>query len=184
MNRKRTTALAAIQLAALQLFAALAFAAPNVGPHAPRVPRAYDPAAFNSASSGAITSSPSAAQRRRRRRSRQLRKADALMPGVWGGEHIRFEATEDGARVELDCAHASVDGKVYVDDSGRFTAAALYQREHGGPVREQEEARGERVTLTGRVGGSLMSLTITRGRTRLGAYTLTRDREARVVKCR
>ena len=110
--------------------------------------------------------------------------ADALLPGVWGGEHIRFEVTEGGARVELDCAHASAEGKVYVDGSGRFSAAATYQREHGGPVREEEEARGERVMLSGRVGGSIMSLTITRGRTRVGTYTLTRGREAHVVKCR
>jgi hypothetical protein len=110
--------------------------------------------------------------------------ADALLPGVWGGEHIRFDVNEGGARIELDCAHASVEGKVYVDGSGRFSAAATYQRERGGPAREEEEARGERVMLSGRVGGSLMSLTITRGKTRLGTYTLTRDREGRVFKCR
>lgn len=183
MHRKRITAPAALQLAALQLFAALALAAPNAGPHAPRASRAPYTAASNSAALGSGAYGPSTAQRRRRR-SRRLRMADALLPGVWGGEHIRFEVSEGGARIELDCAHASVDGKVFVDGSGRFTAAATYQREHGGPVREEEEARGERVTLNGRVGGSLMSLTITRGRTRLGTYKLARDREARVVKCR
>ncbi|HVF67075.1 MAG TPA: hypothetical protein VM914_05410 [Pyrinomonadaceae bacterium] len=177
MQRKHTNALAALQLAALQLFAALAFAGPNVGAHAPRASAASGLAVFASG-----TSKPSSVQRRRR--SRRLRMADALLPGVWGGQHIRVDVTENGARVELDCAHASVEGKVYVDGSGRFSAAATYQREHGGPVREEEEARGERVMLSGRVGGSLMSLTITRGRTRLGTYSLTRDREARVVKCR
>lgn len=183
MNRKRITALAALQLAALQLFAALALAAPVADSHAPRASRASDSAASGVTSFGLRASGPSTLQRRRRR-SRRLRRADALMPGVWGGEHIRFDVNEDGARIDLDCAHASVDGKVYVDGSGRFSAAATYQREHGGPVREEEEARGERVTLTGRVGGSLMSLTITRGRTKIGTYNLTRDREAHVVKCR
>lgn len=183
MKRKRMNAHAALQLVALQLFAALAFAAPVADSHRPSASRVSDPATSNVAPSGLRTSNPSAAQRRRRR-SRRLRMADALLPGVWGGQHIRFEVTGDGARIDLDCAHASVEGKVYVDGSGRFSAAATYQREHGGPVREEEEARGERVTLTGRVGGSLMSLTITRGKTRLGTYALTRDREAHVVKCR
>ncbi|HEV7889767.1 MAG TPA: hypothetical protein VGP08_03970 [Pyrinomonadaceae bacterium] len=178
MNRKRMTA-----LVALQLFAALAFAAPLADSQAPGASRASDSAASNSASFGLRASNPSTAQRRRRR-SRRLRMADALLPGVWGGEHIRFDVNEGGARIELDCAHASVEGKVYVDGSGRFSAAATYQREHGGPVREEEEARGERVMLSGRVGGSLMSLTITRGREKIGTYSLTRDREAHVVKCR
>ena len=183
MHRKRTGALAALLLAALQLFAAPARAAPVADSHTPSVTRASDSAASGVTSFGLRASDPSNSQRRRRR-GRRLRVADALLPGVWGGEHIRFEVNEGGARIDLDCAHASVEGKVYVDGSGRFSAAAVYRRERGGPAREEEEARGQRVTLTGRVGGSLMSLTITRGRTRLGTYTLTRDREAHVVKCR
>jgi len=164
-------------LAALQLLAALAFAVSAAGSQTTRASFAS-----GSASSDARTSNASSTQRRRR--ARRLRKADELLPGVWGGQHIRLEVTGEGARIDLDCAHASVEGKIYVGDSGRFSAAATYQQEHGGPVREEEEARGERVTLTGRVGGSLMTLTITRGRTKVGTYTLTRDREARVVKCR
>ena len=177
MNRKRMNAAAALQLVALQLFAALALAAPHVGSHAPRAS-----AASGSASSVSGTSKPYSVQRRRR--GRRLRMADALLPGVWGGEHIRFDVTEGGARIDLDCAHASVEGKVYVDASGRFSAAATYRRERGGPAREEEEARGERVTLSGRVGGSLMTLTVTRGRETIGTYKLTRGNEGRVFKCR
>jgi hypothetical protein len=181
MRRSYKRTLAVI---ALQLFAALACAAAAqaVGSRMPRESRA-----FGSASTVSGTSNPSSAQRRRRRRrssDRRLRLADALTPGVWGGEHIRFEATESGARIDLDCAHAAVEGKIYVDGAGRFGVAGTYYREHGGPVREEEEARGERVRLDGSVGGSLMKLTVTRGGTRVGTYTLTRDREARVVKCR
>jgi hypothetical protein len=176
---KRTLA-----VVALQLFAALACAAAAqaVGSQMSRESRA-----FGSASTVFRTSNPSSAQRRRRRRrrsDRRLRLADALTPGVWGGQHIRFEATESGARVDLDCAHAAVEGKIYVDRAGRFGVAGTYYQEHGGPVREDEEARGERVRLDGSIGGSLMKLTVTRGGTTVGTYALTRDREARVVKCR
>jgi hypothetical protein len=183
MRRRYKRTLAVI---ALQLFAALACAsaAQAVGSQMPRESRA-----FSFASNVLRTSNPSSAQRRRRRRRRRssdqrLRLADALTPGVWGGEHIRFEATESGAKIDLDCAHAAVEGKIYVDRAGRFGVAGTYYHEHGGPVREEDEARGERVRLDGSVGGSLMKLTVTRGGTTVGTYTLTRDREARVVKCR
>jgi len=172
MQRKRSTA-----FAALQLFAALAFAVSLAGHQTTRASVMSASASFDAGTSNASST-------QRRRRARRLRRADALLPGAWGGQHIRIEVTDDGARIDLDCAHASVEGKIFVDGSGRFSAAATYQHEHGGPVREEEEARGERVTLTGRVGGSLMTLTITRGRTKIGTYTLTRGSEGKVVKCR
>jgi hypothetical protein len=178
MHRKRLNALAALQLVALQLFAALAFAAPNVRPHAPGEARASDAAA----SSGSRASGTPNAQRRRRARRR--RAADALLPGVWGGDHIRFEVTEGGATIEYDCAHATVEGKILVDGSGRFSVAGTHYREHGGPVREGEASRGQPVRLNGRVGGSLMTLNVTRAGKALDTYTLTRDREAQLFKCR
>lgn len=114
-------------------------------------------------------------------------RADALLPGVWGGEHVRLEVTEGGANVEFDCAHATVRGPVVVGAAGRFSVAATYFEEHGGPVRaEESSASGFPVRLTGRVGGSLMKLTVTRARTRrvIGTFSLARDREAELVKCR
>jgi hypothetical protein len=172
----------ALRLVALQLFAALAFAAPAADSHAPSASRASDPAASGVTSFGLRTSNPSNSQRRRRARRR--RASDALLPGVWGGEHIRFEVTESGTNIEYDCAHGTVSGRIIVDDSGRFNVAGTHYREHGGPVREGEGSGGQPVRLTGRVGGSLMSLTVTRGRETIGAYTLTRDNEGRVFKCR
>lgn len=172
MQRKRSTA-----LAALQLFAALTLAVSAASPQTTRASVVSGSVSFDAGT-------PNASGVQRRRRGRRLRRADALMPGTWGGQHIRIEVTDDGARIDLDCAHASVESKIYVDGSGRFSADATYQQEHGGPVREEEEARGERVRVTGRVGGSLLTLTITRGRTKVGTYTLTRGSEGKIVKCR
>ena len=179
MNRKRTNALAAIQLAAVQLFAAFAFAAPAADAQARR---AHDSSAFVSASSGLRMSGPPNAQRRRRARRR--RAADALLPGVWGGNHIRFEVTDGGANIEYDCARGTVRGRILVDAAGRFNVSGTHYAEHGGPVREGEGSNGQPVRLTGRVGGSLMSLTVTRGREKIGTYSLTRDSAGRVFKCR
>ncbi len=114
------------------------------------------------------------------------RAPDALMPGVWGGEHIRFEVTEGGASVEYDCAHGTVEGKIVVDAQGRFNVYGLHYAEHGGPVRRGDDASGYRVRLSGRVGGSLMKLTVTRADTRkaIGTFNLARDRDPILVKCR
>lgn len=114
------------------------------------------------------------------------RAPDALVPGVWGGEHIRFEVTGRGANVEYDCAHGTVGGKIVVNAEGRFDVSGLHYEEHGGPVRAGGEAPGYRVRLRGRVGGSLMKLTVTRADTReaVGTFDLARDREPMLVKCR
>lgn len=144
---------------------------------------------------GAASGAPRVAAAERRRapmsrrgvpRGRRKRVADPLLPGVWGGEHIRFEVTERGANIEYDCARETVEGRILVDAQGRFSAEGTHYEEHGGPVRADEDAGGYRVRLSGRVGGSLMKLTVTRADTkrRVGTYSLARDREANLVKCR
>ena len=165
MSRRYKRTLAVI---ALQLFAALACAP--------------DAVASGYAISGLRTSGASSVQRRRRARRRP--SADALLPGVWGGEHIRLEVTQSGATMDFDCAHGTVEGRILVDRAGRFSVAGNFYQEHGGPVREGEGSTGQPVRLTGNVGGSLMKLTITRGRTQVGTYTLTRDSDGRLFKCR
>ena len=114
------------------------------------------------------------------------RVSDALTQGVWGGEHIRFEVTERGANVEYDCAHGTVEGRIVVDRRGRFSVKGMHYEEHGGPSRAGEEEVAYPVRLSGVVGGSLMKLTVTRAGTRrvVGTFSLARDREANLVKCR
>ena len=120
------------------------------------------------------------------KRGVRRRTNGGLTPGVWGGEHIRFEVTERGAAIEYDCAHGTIEGRIVVDGQGRFNVYGLHYEEHGGPSRPGDDAAGYRVRLSGRVGGSLMKLTVTRPGTRelIGAFTLARDREANLVKCR
>lgn len=119
-------------------------------------------------------------------RVRRAAASDALTQGVWGGDHIRFEVTERGANVEYDCAHGTVEGKIVVDRRGRFSVNGMHYEEHGGPSRAGEEEVAYPVRLSGVVGGSLMRLTVTRAGTRrvVGTFSLARDREANLVKCR
>ena len=119
-------------------------------------------------------------------KSARARERDTLMPGVWGGRHIRFEVTEGGADIEYDCARGTVEGKIAVDSRGRFSVYGTHYEEHGGPSRPGDEAKGYRVRLSGVVGGSLLRLTVTRAGTRrvIGTFNLARDREPFLVKCR
>jgi hypothetical protein len=183
MRRRLRTTVAVLQLVTLQLIAALTFtfAAPSAGSHTPIEARASNSASSNSASHVARTLNTSGVQRRRARRRRA---ADALTPGVWGGEHIRFEVTENGATIEYDCAHGTVEGRILVDSAGRFNVAGKHFPEHGGPIREGEGSTGQPVRINGRVGGSLIHLNVTRAGTSLGSFDLTRDNEGRVFKCR
>lgn len=120
------------------------------------------------------------------KRARRKGAPETLTPGVWGGAHIRFEVDERGAAVEYDCAHGTVKGRIVVDARGRFSVLGTHYEEHGGPLRLGGEAGGYPVRLSGLVGGSLMRLTVTRVDTKevLGTFSLGRDREAELVKCR
>jgi hypothetical protein len=108
-----------------------------------------------------------------------------LPPGrTWGGTGIRLEVTPAGGRVEYDCAHGTIDQPLVFDRRGRFDVSGMHFPEHGGPVREGEEAKGQSVRYTGRVTADTMRLTVKLpdGRV-LGPYTLVRGRSGRIRKC-
>jgi len=108
-----------------------------------------------------------------------------LPAGTWGGDHIRLEVTDKGARVEFDCAHASLSGPIPLDGEGRFSVTANLVREHAGPIREGEHENGQPARWEGKVSGNSLSLTMTltgSGET-VGTFELVRGREARLTKC-
>jgi len=105
--------------------------------------------------------------------------------GSWGGMGIRIEVTETGAQIEYDCAHGTISEPLLLDADGRFDVKGLHFREHGGPVREGEEARGDPVRYTGRVTGENMTLTVRSegSDTHAGSYELVRGKTGRLHKC-
>ncbi|MET0647969.1 MAG: hypothetical protein ABW208_15235 [Pyrinomonadaceae bacterium] len=175
MNRRLKLTLIAV--AALQLLAA-----PHAAVHAAEG-NAARAAVYGSRASGRR---PALTQGGGTRRRVRRRAADALTPGVWGGAHIRFEVIEGGARIEYDCAHGTIEGRIVVDARGRFNVYGTHYEERGGPARPGDDAAGYRVRLSGRVGGSLLKLTVARPDTKevIGTFDLARDREPELVKCR
>lgn len=129
------------------------------------------------------------AQRRgRRMKHRPKRSAERVVvvpPGTWGGARIRLDVTDDGATVEYDCAHGSIDARLTLDSEGRFDARGTFVRE-GGSIRVGINRVVRPARYEGRVSGDELSLTVTLTDTSqpVGSYTLTRGSEGRLRKCR
>jgi hypothetical protein len=96
-----------------------------------------------------------------------------------------MDVTETGARIEYDCAHGTIGEPLLLDADGRFDVKGLHFREHGGPVREGEETRGDPVRYTGQVTGENMTLTVRPEGTDKPAdsHTLVRGKTGRIRKC-
>lgn len=106
--------------------------------------------------------------------------------GTWGGAHIRMEVRADGADIEYDCAHGTIDAPLDTDSEGRFDVAGTHVREGGGPIRIGKPTPGQRARYAGRVSEKEMTLTVTLSDTskQVGTFTLTHDSEGRLWKCR
>ena len=85
--------------------------------------------------------------------------------GAWGGPSIALTVEESGAKVELDCAHGRIDGRLVLDAEGRFELPGTVARERPGPVRmgpdgKAEEEKGVPATYSGKLDGDVLRLTI------------------------
>ena len=109
-----------------------------------------------------------------------------LPEGFWGGEHISMEVTAQGATVEYDCAHATIDQRIALDRRGRFNVSGVQVPEHGGPVRRNETPDGYSVRFSGQVNGKTMTLSVRNSATKhlVGTFTLVYGAEAKLRKCR
>ncbi|MGH9971538.1 MAG: hypothetical protein ACREBG_27595 [Pyrinomonadaceae bacterium] len=113
------------------------------------------------------------------------KKGSHVPEGTWGGAHIRAVVRADGADVEYDCAHGTINGPLYLDSEGRFEGAGTHARE-GGPVRIDKPATGRPVRYKGKINGNEMTLivTFTENSESVGTFTLTHGNEGRLWKCR
>ena len=105
--------------------------------------------------------------------------------GTWGATSLRLEVTAQGATTEYDCAHGTIDEPLVTDRDGRFTAAGTHVREHGGPIRQDEQPDRHPARYQGQLTGDTMRLTVTLTDVSqdIGTFTLTRGATGRIVKC-
>ena len=113
-------------------------------------------------------------------------RAKSLPVGQWGGEHISLDVTGRGATVEYDCAHATIARRITIDRHGGFDVSGKQSSEHGGPVRQGQEASGYPVRFKGQVNDKTMTLNVTNSLTKelIGTFTLVHGAEPRLMKCK
>jgi hypothetical protein len=105
--------------------------------------------------------------------------------GKWGGVGLLLEVGDDGAKVELDGAHGSIDGPLSLDAEGRFEANGTLVRERPGPTRAGGEGAGaEPARYRGTIAGETLTLdlTLTRSGTAIGPLQAKRGAPARLRK--
>ena len=112
-------------------------------------------------------------------------KKRVLATGVWGGQHISFEVSAKGAKVEYDCAHSTIERAIVLDGKGHFNVSGRQFPERGGPVREGEQS-SYAVVFSGQVKGQTMTLNVRNSSTRedLGTFTLVHGAQADLFKCK
>ena len=114
-----------------------------------------------------------------------LQQEGRMNKGTWGGNHISVEVTDEGARIEYDCAHGTITEPLKVDSQGRFSAKGTHVRERGGPVRAGSEDQGEPVVYSGTTDGKTATLKVVSSATKevIGTFTLTLGKRTRLMKC-
>lgn len=112
-------------------------------------------------------------------------KGVRLKAGVWGGNRINLEVTDDSTLVEFDCAHGTINHPVILDQQGRFEAKGTYVSEGHGPTRAGSDQEGSPSRYYGSVSGETMSLTVEVGGSSATktSYTLTRGKQGKLTKC-
>lgn len=83
--------------------------------------------------------------------STPVAESKPLPNGVWGGEHIRMEVSDNGAEIEFDCASGSISQRIQLDAKGRFRVAGTYRVQSPAPAAAYGEggAPGAAATYTG-----------------------------------
>ena len=113
------------------------------------------------------------------------RKPARLAQGSWGGQHVTLMVGASSATIEYDCAYGEINGPLVTDRRGRFDLKGTHSREHGGPVRIEEQSTGQPARYTGWTDGKKMTLTVrlSGGKETIGTFNLTRGSQGRVFKC-
>ena len=111
-------------------------------------------------------------------------RGERVPNGSWGADHVVLTVTDNGGRVEFDCAHGTLDHPLRLDDGGRFSVAGTFVPEHGGPVRAGEESQSRPARYQGRLDRQNLEFTVTtEGHTGSEPLTVTLGKGPKLTKC-
>jgi hypothetical protein len=104
---------------------------------------------------------------------------------IWGGDHIQIDVTRDGARIELDCAHGTMDQAPRADAKGAFKVKGTFVPERSGPTQD-DKAPAPKAVYSGTIKDDTMTLRIVVDGHESDAltYELTRGQRGNIRKCR
>ena len=104
--------------------------------------------------------------------------------GMWGGQHINIDVGEKSATIEYDCANGVIDGPLNVDANGNFKLRGAHHIERGGPVRADDDSKGQPASYSGSIKGNTMTLTLKVGDDDEETFTLEKGKPGRLFKCK
>jgi hypothetical protein len=161
---------------AFKSLAVVFIAAPLLGA-APRCDRGAAPAAKESAAR--VASTPA---------GKETKPLSGLPEGTWGGRGVVLRVTAQGASVEYDCAHGTIEGQIELDAKGRFDVNGTFVPE-GGPVSVPADGSAAEKSFKARYRGQVegkkltLNVTVAEAGGEQDPITLTHGQEPNLVKC-
>jgi hypothetical protein len=110
--------------------------------------------------------------------------------GAWGGRGASLTVESSGAKLELDCAHGRIEGRLVLDGDDHFELPGTFVRERPGPVHMgpsgDVEEKGEPATYSGRLdrGALRLSVHLDHGGRDVGPLELHLGQAPTIHKCR
>ena len=104
--------------------------------------------------------------------------------GLWGGDHVAMTVGATSTHLEFDCAHGDIPGVLSVNN-GDLVTNGTFVREHGGPIRVDDQTDQHPALYSGQVSSGRMKLSIrlTDSGEVVGSFDLVQGMAGRVVKC-
>ena len=110
-------------------------------------------------------------------------RGERVPNGSWGADHVVLTVTDNGGRVEFDCAHGTLDHPLRLDDRGRFSVAGTFVP-GGGPILAGEEPQSRPARYQGRLDRQKLEFTVTvEGQPAHDPYTVTLGKAPKLTKC-
>jgi hypothetical protein len=106
--------------------------------------------------------------------------------GTWGGQHVALIVTEEGARLDFDCASGEIRQPLTIDSKGKLAVDGVFMREHPGRQRVGEEPEEQPARYSGTIAGDTLTFEVTlkESKQSMGTFVVTRGATAQVRKCR
>lgn len=111
-------------------------------------------------------------------------QTDKALIGIWGGKSALLNVQENGAGLDLACAHGSIEQPIVLDSNRGFDLAGTYEQEAFGPQTAGENKK-QAARYIGSLEGQTMKLTIklTETKETIGPLILTFGKMTMLQKC-